>query len=106
MTSLLRMDANFLITVLRDSMMNHTQTVRLKLYFEKSLRGQQLSAMEIRQYKHAFLKICAEMDYARLDRSNTTMVLSVITMHPCIISLVQILVSILSVDYNVLWCNE
>ena len=36
---------------------------QIEIIFEKSMRGQQLSAEEVRQYKHAFLKICGEMDY-------------------------------------------
>ena len=30
---------------------------------EKAMRGQALSEYEIRQYKHCFLRLCAEMDY-------------------------------------------
>ena len=37
---------------------------QIETIFAKAMRGQQLSAIEIRQYKHAFLKVCAEMDYA------------------------------------------
>ena len=36
---------------------------QIETIFEKAMRGQQLSVAEVRQYKHAFLKICAEMDY-------------------------------------------
>lgn len=35
---------------------------QIEIIFEKSMRGQQLSAQEVRQYKHAFLKVCGEMD--------------------------------------------
>ena len=35
---------------------------QIEIIFEKALRGQQLSTLEIRQYKHAFLKLCGEMD--------------------------------------------
>ena len=35
---------------------------QIEIIFEKALRGQQLSTLEIRQYKHAFLKQCGEMD--------------------------------------------
>jgi hypothetical protein len=37
---------------------------QIETIFAKAMRGQQLSALEIRQYKHAFLKVCAEMDHA------------------------------------------
>ena len=37
---------------------------QIETIFEKALRGQQLSNLEIRQYKHAFLRVCAEQDYA------------------------------------------
>lgn len=41
---------------------------QIETIFEKAMRGQQLSNLEIRQYKHAFLRICAEQDHAsRLD---------------------------------------
>ena len=36
---------------------------QIETIFEKALRGQQLSNLEIRQYKHAFLRVCAEQDY-------------------------------------------
>ena len=38
---------------------------QIETIFAKAMRGQQLSALEIRQYKHAFLKVCAEMDQDR-----------------------------------------
>ncbi len=37
---------------------------QIETIFEKAMRGQQLSVIEVRQYKHAFLRICAEMDHA------------------------------------------
>ncbi|KXB85172.1 glucuronate isomerase [Prevotella sp. DNF00663] len=37
---------------------------QVETIFEKAMRGQMLSALEIRQYKHAFLTMCAEMDAA------------------------------------------
>jgi glucuronate isomerase len=36
---------------------------QIETIFAKALRGQQLSVFEIRQYKHAFLKACGEMDF-------------------------------------------
>ena len=36
---------------------------QIETIFSKALRGLQLSVIEIRQYKHAFLKDCAVMDY-------------------------------------------
>lgn len=36
---------------------------QIAVIFEKALRGQQLSALEVRQYKHCFLARMAEMDY-------------------------------------------
>ncbi len=36
---------------------------QIETIFAKALRGQQLSVSEIRQYKHAFLKACGEMDF-------------------------------------------
>jgi glucuronate isomerase len=36
---------------------------QIETIFEKAMRGQQLSDLEVRQYKHAFLRISAEMDY-------------------------------------------
>ena len=36
---------------------------QIETIFAKALRGQQLSVSEIRQYKHAFLKSCGEMDF-------------------------------------------
>ena len=35
---------------------------QVETIFGKALRGLQLSPLEIRQYKHAFLKVCGEMD--------------------------------------------
>ena len=35
---------------------------QIEIIFEKALRGQQLSVSEVRQYKHAFLRVCGEMD--------------------------------------------
>ncbi len=37
---------------------------QINIIFEKAMRGQMLSATEVRQYKHCFLTICAEMDHA------------------------------------------
>ena len=37
---------------------------QIETIFEKAMRGQSLSQLEIRQYKHAFLRVCAEQDYA------------------------------------------
>uniref|UniRef100_A0AB33J0C0 Uronate isomerase n=2 Tax=unclassified Prevotella TaxID=2638335 RepID=A0AB33J0C0_9BACT len=37
---------------------------QIETIFEKAMRGQLLSKLEIRQYKHAFLTMCAEMDAA------------------------------------------
>ena len=36
---------------------------QIDVIFEKAMRGQQLSCLEIRQYKHCFLILMAEMDY-------------------------------------------
>jgi glucuronate isomerase len=36
---------------------------QIETIFEKALRGQQLADLEVRQYKHAFLRMCGEMDY-------------------------------------------
>jgi len=36
---------------------------QIDVIFEKAIRGQQLSRLEIRQYKHCFLTLMAEMDY-------------------------------------------
>ena len=36
---------------------------QIEVIFEKAMRGQHLSVEEVRQYKHAFLKVSAEMDY-------------------------------------------
>ncbi len=38
---------------------------QIAVIFEKALRGQQLSALEVRQYKHSFLTQMAELDYER-----------------------------------------
>ena len=35
---------------------------QIETIFEKAMRGQQLSALEVRQYKHCFLSVMAEMD--------------------------------------------
>ena len=37
---------------------------QIEIIFEKAMRGQQLSAQEVRQFKHCMLVIFAEMDYA------------------------------------------
>ena len=37
---------------------------QIEVIFDKALSGQQLSQYEVRQYKHAFLTVCAEMDHA------------------------------------------
>ena len=37
---------------------------QIEIIFEKAMRGQQLSRLEIRQYKNCFLTLMAEMDYA------------------------------------------
>ena len=37
---------------------------QIETIFEKAMRGQILSALEIRQYKHCFLRLCGEMDHA------------------------------------------
>lgn len=36
---------------------------QVETIFEKALRGQQLAELEVRQYKHAFLRMCGEMDH-------------------------------------------
>jgi glucuronate isomerase len=36
---------------------------QIETIFEKAMRGQALSDYEVRQYKHCFLRLCAEMDY-------------------------------------------
>ena len=56
---------------------------QIETIFEKALRGQQLSNFEIRQYKHCFLTVMAEMDadadwtqqfhYGAIRNNNTKM---------------------------------
>lgn len=60
---------------------------QVETIFSKAMRGMSLSALEIRQFKHCFLNICAEMDcdddwtqqfhYGPIRNNNTRMYLSV-----------------------------
>ena len=60
--------------------MSHTQILEIGNYLcQRLCVGSSFLLKSKSEYKHAFLKVCAEMDPRRLD-SSTTMVLSDLTM--------------------------